>query len=260
MRREILKISIITVCFNSSKTIPDTIESVLKQTYTDIEYILVDGNSRDNTMEIIKKYEADFFNKGMNYRYISEKDNGIYDAINKGIKMATGDIIGILNSDDYYYDNNVICDIVKKFDNKSIDCVYGNIIYVDPNKNNKISRRWESEDFKKGLFEKSWTPAHPTFYCKKELYENYGFYRTDFKIAADVELMYRFLEKHCLKSLYIERYMVIMRQGGVSNSGIMSTITITKEMKIAINENGGNFNIFKYLFFKFLKIKQFIKK
>ena len=255
-----MKISIITVCFNSSKTICDTIDSVLKQNYKNIEYILVDGNSKDNTVEIIKKYETIFRKNGMDYIWVSEVDNGIYDAINKGIKMATGDIIGILNADDYYYDDHVLADIVKKFDNQLIDCIYGNLIYIDSNQNNRISRRWVSKEFKKGLFEKSWTPAHPTFYCKKELYIKYGLYRTDFKIASDVELMYRFLDKHYLRSLYIDRYMVIMRQGGVSNRGIASTITITKEMKIAINENGGKFNIFKYLIYKCLKIKQFIKK
>jgi len=255
-----LKVSIITVCYNSSKSICDTIESVLKQNYRNIEYILIDGKSADNTVEIIKKYESIFRANGLEYVWISEKDDGIYDAINKGIKMATGDIVGILNSDDYYYDDHVLFDIVKEFDNQYIDCVYGNIIYIDSKKNDKITRRWVSEQFKTGLFEKSWTPGHPTFYCKKKLYDTYGLYRTDFKIAADVELMYRFLEKHCLKSLYIDRYMVIMRQGGVSNRGIMSTITITKEMQIAINENGGSFNIFKYLFYKCLKIKQFIKK
>lgn len=255
-----IKISIITVCFNSGETLCDTLESVLAQTYPNIEYILIDGKSTDNTIGMIKQYEERFVKKGIHYTWISEKDNGIYDAINKGIKRATGDIVGILNSDDYYYDDHVIDDIVKNFESKQIDCIYGNIIYIDPNKSNKVTRRWISEDFKKGLFEKSWTPGHPTFYCKKNLYKTYGMYRTDFKIAADVELMYRFLDRHSLRSLYIDRYMVIMRQGGVSNRGIMSTITITKEMKIAIKENGGQFNIFKYLIHKCLKIKQFIKK
>jgi len=255
-----LKISIITVSLNSSKTIRETIESVLRQTHKNIEYILVDGNSKDETCEIIESYEQIFKKNGMDYIWISEKDSGLYDAINKGIQMASGDVIGILNSDDYFFDNNVLFDIAEKFNIELVDCIYGNIVYIDPNKDNKVTRRWVSKTFKKGLFEKSWTPGHPTFYCKKELYENYGLYRTDFKIAADVELMYRFLEKHCLRSLYIDRYMVIMRQGGVSNQGIMSTVTITREMQIAITENGGKFNIFKYLLYKCLKIKQFITK
>lgn len=255
-----MKISIITVSLNSSKTIRETIESVLRQTHKNIEYILVDGNSKDETCEIIESYEQIFKKNGMDYIWISEKDSGLYDAINKGIQMASGDVIGILNSDDYFFDNNVLFDIAEKFNIELVDCIYGNIVYIDPNKDNKVTRRWVSKTFKKGLFEKSWTPGHPTFYCKKELYENYGLYRTDFKIAADVELMYRFLEKHCLRSLYIDRYMVIMRQGGVSNQGIMSTVTITREMQIAITENGGKFNIFKYLLYKCLKIKQFITK
>ncbi len=254
-----MKVTIITVAYNSQKTIRGTIESVYNQTYQDIEYILVDGNSNDKTLNIIKKYEQVFKNSKKQYRWISENDKGIYDAINKGIKMASGDVIGILNSDDYFYDNDVITDVVNKFKIEKIDCLYGDIIYVDTD-NRKIVRRWISRKFEKGLFEKSWTPGHPSFYCKKEIYDKLGLYRTDFKIAADVELMYRFLEKNNLESHYFNRYMVTMRQGGVSSSGIKSTIIITKEMKTAINENGGSFNLVKYLFFKSLKIKEFFSK
>lgn len=252
-----MKISIVTVSYNSEKTINDTIQSVLNQTYSNIEYIMVDGQSKDNTIAIIKESEKIFFEKGKEFKWIFEKDNGIYDAINKGIELATGDIVGILNSDDYYYDTDVIRDIASVFENNEIDCIYGNLVYINPD-SEKITRRWTSKDFVKGSFQKSWTPAHPTFYCKKEIYNQYGLYRTDFKIAADVELMYRYLEKKSVVSKYINRNIVTMRQGGVSSSGLKSTITITKEMKLAFKDNGGKFNLIKYLFYKALKIKEFI--
>lgn len=252
-----MKISIVTVSFNSDKTISDTINSVLNQTYNDIEYIVIDGASKDSTLDIIKRYEEEFAKKGRKLQWISEKDNGIYDAINKGIKMSSGEIVGILNSDDYLYDNNVIDDVVLQFTNNQIDCLYGNMKYIDPN-TTKVVRNWKSRSFKKGLFEKSWTPGHPTFYCKKAAYNKYGLYRTDFKIAADVELMYRFLEKYDISSYYFDRYLVIMRQGGVSSSGVNSTITITTEMIKAFKINGSHLNLAKYLFFKCLKIKEFM--
>jgi len=252
-----LKVSIITVTYNSEKTLTDTIESLYNQTYDNIEYILIDGKSKDTTVDIIKSYESKFNDKGIEYKWVSEKDNGIYDAINKGIRLATGDIVGILNSDDYYYDNNVVKDISEAFKDKRLDCIYGNLKYIDP-ESNKVTRIWKSKQFQPGLFQKSWTPAHPTFYCKKELYDKYGVYRTDFKIAADVELMYRFLVKHIANSKYIDRYFVLMRQGGVSSNGINSTIIITKEMKKAFKDNGAKFNIIKYMFYKAIKIREFL--
>lgn len=255
-----MKITIITVSYNSEKTIRDTINSVLSQSSKQIEYIIVDGLSTDNTVDIIKSYEDDFKKNEISFHWISEKDNGLYDAINKGIGLATGDIVGILNSDDFYIDNNVVDNIINSFNEHAIDCVYGNLLYVKSDDTNIITRTWKSKSFNKGLFEKSWTPAHPTFYCKKELYDKFGTYRTDFEIAADVELMYRFLDVHNSKSLYLGMDFIKMREGGISNRGIKSTITITKELKKSITENGGNFNVFKYLFFKSLKIKQLFVK
>ncbi|KHF38258.1 glycosyltransferase family 2 protein [Halalkalibacter okhensis] len=252
-----MKISIITVSYNSSKTIKDTLDSVYKQSYNNIEYILVDGKSTDTTIEILKSYENTFAEKGIEYKWISEKDKGIYDAINKGIELSTGDVVGILNSDDYYKDKDVVKDIALAFENNNSDCVYGNLEYIDP-VSKKITRRWKSRDFELGLFEKSWTPAHPTFYCKRNCYIEHGVYRTDFKIAADVELMYRFLEKSRIKSKFINRSMITMRQGGVSSSGLKSTYIITREMRRAFKDNGGKFNLIKYLGFKALKVKEFI--
>lgn len=252
-----MKVSIITVTFNSADTLNDTIESVYNQKYSDIEYILVDGKSKDISLDIINSYKDKFEDRNIIYKWISEEDTGIYDAINKGISMSTGDIVGILNSDDYYYDENVVDDIVKSFNDDDVDCCYGNLEYIDQ-VTKKVTRRWISKPFENGLFEKSWTPAHPTFYCKKNIYDKYGVYRIDFKIAADVELMYRFLEKNRIKSKFINRNMVTMRNGGVSNNGFRSTYIITKEMMQAFKDNGARLNLFKYLGYKLLKIKEFI--
>lgn len=254
-----MKISIITVSYNSEKTIRDTIESVLKQSYDDIEYIVVDGLSTDNTVNIVREYESDFKLKDYNFVVTSEKDEGLYDAINKGIGFASGDVIGILNSDDYYFDNLAVERIANAIKESDVDCVYGNLIYFDP-VSFKTTRVWKSRNFEDGLFSKSWTPAHPTFYCKKSCYEEFGFYKTDYKIAADVELMYRYLQKHKISSRYLDEFIVRMRQGGVSSQGVKSTIIITKEMRRAFRENGDRLNLAIYLFFKLLKVKQILAK
>lgn len=245
-----MKISIITATFNSSQTISDCIASVNDQTYPDIEQIIIDGASKDKTIEIIN------LQPNRVKKLISEPDKGIYDAMNKGIRIATGDVIGILNSDDLLYNKNVLENITNAFKNNNIDCCFGNLVFFD--KTEKIVRKWQSKPFEKGLFSKSWTPAHPTFYCKKELYDKYGLYKTDFKIAADVELMLRFLEVQEIRSLFLDEYLVKMQAGGVSNNGINSTITITKELQRAFRENGLHFNLLKYLFYKALKLKEFI--
>ena len=194
-----MKISVITVSYNSDKTIKDTFDSVLMQTYREIEYIIIDGQSTDRTLEIIKEYAKKFQKIGIDVKWISEKDKGIYEAINKGVNIATGDVIGILNSDDYYANNNILANISNSFKGNGCDCIYGNLKYIN-RESGSITRIWKSRTFTKGLFEKSWTPAHPTFYCKKSIYDKYGLYRTDFKIAADVELMFRFLEKYSISS------------------------------------------------------------
>lgn len=246
-------VSIITVVLNAKSTIEDTINSVLGQTYKNIEYIVIDGGSTDGSLDIVNKY------KDRISKIVSEPDKGIYDGMNKGILAATGDIIGFLNADDMFYNNFVIQSIVSAFASEAIDCVYGNLVYVDRQDIAYVTRRWKSQEFCEGLFAKSWTPAHPTFYCRKTCYEKYGLYRTDFRIAADVELMYRFLQKNRVRSKYFNADIVRMRDAGVSNRGIKSTIIITREMKRAIIENGGQFNLIKYLFFKFLKLSEFFK-
>lgn len=254
-----MKISVVTVSYNSEKTIRETLETVMSQTHDEIEYIIIDGNSTDKTIEILKELEPQFNDANIDFKWISEKDNGIYDAINKGIKMSTGDIVGVLNSDDYYAYSSVLEDIEEIFKKKNCDCLFANLKYINPSTGNVI-RNWKSKSFEKGLFEKSWTPAHPTFYCKKSVYEKLGVYRTDFKIAADVELMYRFLEKNDVSFYFLNKYLVIMRQGGVSNRGLKSTVTITKEMIKAFKVNGGHLNLAKYLFYKSLKFRELIIK
>lgn len=249
-----MKISIITVAYNSELTIRDTIESVLTQSYSEIEYIIVDGFSSDNTLPIIKEYQSQFNGR---MHWISEKDDGIYDAMNKGIHKATGDIIGFLNSDDTFYNSEVLNKITSVFQtDPEIACVWGNLVFVNENK--KIVRKWQSKTFQPGLFEKSWSPAHITFYCRREVYEIYGMYKTDYKIAADVELMLRFLELNLVKSFFINEILVTMLIGGVSTQGLKSTITITKELKRAFKENGLSFNLPRYLFYKALKIKEYL--
>ena len=246
-----MKISIITATYSSSAHIAACLASVDRQTYSHIDNVIVDGASKDNTLEVINSTS----NRAS--QLISEPDNGIYDAMNKGIKLATGDIIGTLNSDDTYYDSTVvekIADVFKKY--PEIDCLYGNLVFT--NEDNKVVRKWKSKPFKLGLFAKSWSPAHPTFYCRREVFEKYGLYKINYKIAADVEFMFRVMELHKVKSHFLDETLVKMSIGGVSTQGLKSTIIITKEMKRAFKENGLHLNVPKYIFYKGLKLKEYL--
>lgn len=249
-----MKISIITATYNSSATIKDTIDSVLNQTYKNIEYIVVDGLSKDSTIDIVKEYEPKFEGK---MRFISEKDNGIYDAMNKGISMATGDIVGILNSDDLYIDNNVLADIAQAFTTRDIDCLYGNLYFVDQHNINKIVRTWKGSQHHKGAFQKGWHPAHPTFYAKRIYFEKFGAFDTTFNVSADFELMLRFIEKHELKNYFLDRYFVRMRLGGESTGSIGKIIKGNKNVVRAFRKNGIKVSVFypiKRLFPKAMSI------
>ena len=207
-----MKISIITVVYNNEKTIKDALNSVLGQTYKDIEYIIIDGKSKDNTVSIIKEYE----NK-LGY-FISEKDFGIYDAMNKGIKAATGDIIGILNSDDLYQDSTVIETVVTQFiQNPTLDIVYGDLVYVKSDNVDKVVRNWKSNPYDTNFFENGNVPPHPSLFVKKKVYEKAGLFNLDFKLAADYEFMLRIFKKHNFKSKYINKVIVRMRLGGATN-------------------------------------------
>jgi len=220
-----MKISIITVCYNSDATIRNTLESVLSQTYSDIDYIVVDGKSTDDTVSIIKEYEPKFNGK---IRWISEPDNGIYDAMNKGIEMANGDIVGLLNSDDYYNSNNVLTLVVEEMSKNNIDSCYGNLLYL---KNKKPYRFWKAG--KKKSFKWGWMPPHPSFFVKKIIYEKYGLFRLDCGVNADYELMLRLLELKNISTKWLDYTIVCMNVGGISNKNIHSRIDAIKDNKIA---------------------------
>jgi len=217
-----MKISIITVVRNNVATINDAIESVLSQTYKNIEYIIVDGASTDGTVEVVQGYTNKID------KFISEKDQGLYDAMNKGIGLATGDVIGILNSDDVYFDKNVLENIVNTFRDKQLDSVFGDLYYVNKDDLNKIVRYWKSSDFKLGSFAKGWHPPHPAFFVKKDIYEKYGMFDLQLKVSADFDLMLRFLEKYQISSMYLPKILVKMRIGGESNSSLKNIITSNK--------------------------------
>ncbi|HDR51636.1 MAG TPA: glycosyltransferase [Mariniphaga anaerophila] len=245
-----MKITIITATYNSAAHIANCIESVNSQTYPNIEHIIIDGVSKDNTLEIINT------TPNRVSKIVSEPDKGIYDAMNKGIRLATGDIIGTLNSDDTFYSPEALEQVAHTFEqHPEIDCLYGNLVFV--NNEGKAVRRWQSRPFEPGLFAKSWSPGHPTFYCRREVFEKFGLYKTNYKIAADVEFMLRVMEVHCIKSYYLNKTLVRMSMGGVSTSGLQSTVTITREMHRAFKENGLPFNLPKYMFYKALKLREF---
>jgi glycosyltransferase involved in cell wall biosynthesis len=250
------KISLITVTFNSGKTLADTIRSVLSQTYSNYEYIIIDGNSQDDTIDIIKYYSSFFSNKLI---WISEKDKGLYDAMNKGIKMATGDIIGILNSDDFFTDNNILGQVALSFKkHPNIHALYGDIHFVNPEKPSKCVRYYSSKIFKRSLMRLGFMPAHPSFYIKKECFNKYGLYKTDYKIAADFEFLLRVIFVHGISTLYLPIDMVTMRTGGSSTSGIKSHIQIMKEHIRACKENNVYTNSFILSLRYFYKIAEII--
>jgi len=222
-----MKISIITVTFNSAITIKNTIESVLHQNYSDIEYIIIDGNSKDNTINIIKQYESKF--KGRMH-WVSEKDNGMYDAMNKGIRMATGDVIGIINSDDFYHRNDIIEEIAKAFENKEIQATIADVRFVNPDNLEKTVRYYSSKNFSVNRFRFGFMPAHPTFFTYKKNFEKYGYYQTDYKIAADYELLIRFLFTYRLKYKYLPIDVMKMRTGGMSTASWKSNLLLIKRL------------------------------
>lgn len=228
------KISIITATYNSESTIEDTLKSVLKQTYKNIEHIIVDGNSKDNTMKIIKKYEKKYNGR---LKYICEKDKGIYDAMNKGIRMSTGNIVGILNSDDVYASTTVLETIANTIQKDKSDGVYADLLYVDENLSKPI-RKWVSGN---GKIKNGWLPAHPTLYLKKEIYDKYGLYNLNYRIAADYDFMIRINKDEQVNLSYIKENLVLMRIGGTSSDGIKGYLKNVKEARLALKNNGYKF-------------------
>lgn len=231
----IMKISLITITYNSEKTLADTLHSVLKQTYPQLEYIVVDGASQDNTLSIIQQYEPLFDGK---LKWISEPDKGLYDALNKGINMTTGDVIGILNSDDFFTSNDILEKIADAFIiYPETDAVYGDVHFVHPDDLNKCVRYYSSQIFKRELMRMGFMPAHPSFYIRRKWMKSKECYKTDYKIAADFEFLLRMIYKNNIKTQYLPIDMVTMRTGGVSTSGLKSHKHIMKEHLRAFREN-----------------------
>jgi len=249
------KITIITPTFNSAKTILANLKSIKDQKYKNYEHIIIDNNSNDQTISLIKK------NISNKIKIISEKDNGIYDAINKGIKLSKGEIISILHSDDIYYDNQTLSNVISAFNNdKKVDIIFGNLLYVSKNNINKVIRFWKSNNFDRGKFVKGWSPPHPTVFIKKKIHKRFGLYKKNIGNPADIELMYRFLELKKVSSKYIDKIFIKMRYGGKSNNNIIEIFKqnyqILKFLKLK-----DPIKIIKFIHFKIIdRISQFINK
>ena len=249
-----LKISIITVSFNSEKTIKTTLNSVLSQDFKNIEHIIVDGKSTDNTIPIIRKYSHI-------KKIVSEPDNGIYDAMNKGIKIATGDIIGFLNSDDFIANDFVLSRVATTFaNNPTLDGCYADLIYTDKNDISKNIRYWKSNNFVSGLFSKGWCPPHTTFFVKRSIYEKFGNFNLSYSIASDVELMMRFLEIQKIQVCYIPEVWIKMRTGGTTNKNLKNILKQNMEVLKALKGHNLFYNFFIFFVYKiFSRSLQFFK-
>lgn len=247
-----MKVSIITVCYNSSKTIENTFRSLKSQTHKNIEYIVVDGGSSDKTLKIIKDYEKLITN------YISEPDKGLYDAMNKGIALATGEIIGILNSDDVFFDTNVLKNIANFHLNNNIDASIGNIIQF--NKTGKTVRRYSSSIWHPDKLKIGFMPPHPAIFFKRTLFKKFGNYELDYVIAADYELIIRFFLKNKISWKYLDITTTAMLVGGLSSSGTSSYKLITKDIQKAFTKNKILFSPFKIRMRFLFKIIEFIRK
>ena len=251
-----MKISVITATFNSASTVRDTIESVLRQRHGDLELIIKDGGSEDGTLDICREYEP-LFNGRM--RITSCKDRGIYDAMNQGIEMATGDVVGLLNSDDYYTSDDVLETVANVLEQTGCDAVYGDIHYVNDKDLTKCVRYYSSMNFSRERMLKGWMPAHPSFYCKRELYQKHGLYDTSFRVAADFEFLLRLIYVENIKTNYIQKDFVTMRTGGASTSGIKSHVTVMQEHLRAFKKNGLKNNVFRLIPRFFVKLLEYVK-
>lgn len=227
-----MKISVVTACFNSSDYVGSALSSVDSQRDVEVEHIIVDGGSADPTMDIIARHSAPW------RLAVSEPDRGIYDAMNKGIARATGDVIGFINSDDFLAGPDVLSTVAKAFEDPDVDAVYGDLAYVAQNDVKKLKRIWRSSQFVPGLFARGWCPPHPTFYVRRRVYEKLGGFDLRYRIAADVELMMRFLEKHKIRSIYLPKMMVKMRVGGLTNSNSATIYRQNAEILAAARDLG----------------------
>jgi glycosyltransferase involved in cell wall biosynthesis len=233
-----VKISIITVCLNSERTIADAINSVASQSYENYEHLVIDGGSCDQTLKIIDSIKSE------KVKLITEADNGIYDAMNKGINLAAGDVVGFLNADDILASSTVFLEVANALRAVDVDAVYSNLIYVDKKSAKVPVRFWKSSKFTENLFAQGWMPPHPTFYCKKQIYKKFGVFNLRYKKQADFELLARLMEKYKIRTNYIDSTWVKMRTGGVSNNSIIRVLIANLESYVACKENGLKINIF----------------
>lgn len=238
-----MKVSIITVCYNSGATLRDTINSVASQTYSNKEHIVIDGGSDDASLQIIRSSPSIS-------SYISESDNGIYDAMNKGLSLATGDLIGMLNADDFYFDNVVLEDVAKVFLDPNVEACYGDLIYVKQDDTNQTLRFWKSINYKDKLFKTGWMPAHPTFFARKAVYDRLGMFDLSYKIAADFELLFRLVEQNKIKTKYIPKVLVKMRLGGTTNRSISNIWIQNKEIISILKKYYPDFSLIEFIFRK----------
>ncbi|MGJ7543066.1 glycosyltransferase family 2 protein [Variovorax sp. LT1R16] len=250
-----MKISIITVCYNSAATIGFTLESVAAQTYKNVEHIVIDGGSKDDTLGVIARQGKHVA------RVVSEPDKGIYDAMNKGLALATGEVIGFINADDFYASPTVLEKIAHAFETTSTDSCYGDLCYVGQEDTTQIVRYWKSSEFRPRAFEAGWCPPHPTFFVKKSVYERFGGFNLEYAVAADVELMARFLEVKKISYRYIPEVLVKMRMGGVSNRSVRGVLRQNVEVKKALLSLGLRFSYLKFFLNKLIsRSLQFIRR
>lgn len=224
-------------------TIEDTIKSVASQKDVDVEHVVIDGLSTDGTADIIKHHKSIS-------KLVSEKDKGIYDAMNKGLALATGDVIGTLNADDFYANENVLEEVAQVFLDANIEACYGDLVYVSQQDTDKIVRYWKSRDYVSGLFKSGWMPAHPTFFVRKSVYDRLGGFNLGYKIAADFELLFRLIEQNKIKTKYIPKVMVKMRLGGTTNKNLSNVITQNKEIITILKKQYPDFSVLKFIFKK----------
>jgi glycosyltransferase involved in cell wall biosynthesis len=249
-----MRISVITVCYNSGETIGQTLRSVQEQTHGDIEHIVVDGGSEDHTLEIVAA-------EGRHVAtLVSERDSGIYDAMNKGLALATGDVVGFLNSDDLFTHAEVVSKIALAMADSAIDACYGDLVYVAQDDMNKVVRYWKSGEYKRGLFDRGWVPAHPTFYARRELYQKYGGFDLDMRLAADFDILLRFFEVYRIRTSYIPDVLVRMRLGGATNVSLGNVLRQNIEIARAFRKYGLSVGLKPFAFKLMSRLSQFAWK
>ena len=249
-----MKISVITVVYNAAATIGDALNSVASQSYSDIEHIVIDGGSKDGTLAIIEAHRNSIA------RVLSEPDGGIYHAMNKGLSLATGEIVGFLNADDMYMHEGVLAEVAEQFNEPTVDACYADLVYVDPKRTGQILRYWTSQPYRPGLFERGWMPAHPTFYVRRAVYERFGGFDLDFKLQSDFELAMRLLRMHGIRAIYVPHIWIRMRMGGATNQSISNVIKGNLEAYRACKKH--NLPVSRAFIFQkvFSRLTQFFKK